>query len=213
MIDEISIHIRHQAVRSSLDERGRRLQAVAKAISAGHGGVAAAAGATKVARSTIGRGIKDLHEPATLTVIQPSATEFLRDIARDPIRRRATYYSWLATFCQSSEFSTFGFYIPVLFVILGVSSLVGTNVILLFVWLFGTLAAWVAPLMIPRVGHKGIGEIGFGCVLTALLIAAYALYTAAVGQANATLTVAIFPLAGLLGAIFLLPEVFGYESS
>jgi len=32
--------------------------------------------------------------------------------------------------------------------------------------------------MIPRVGHKGIGEIGFGCVLTALLIAAYALYTA-----------------------------------
>jgi len=75
----------------------------------------------------------DMLPNEDVTVTQPSATEFLRDIERDPIRRRATYYSWLATFCQSAEFSTFGFYIPVLFVILGVSSLVGTNVILLFV--------------------------------------------------------------------------------
>ena len=67
MIDEKPICTRYQAVRSSLDERGRRLHAAAEAISAGRGGVAAAARATKVARSTIGRGIKDLREPATLT--------------------------------------------------------------------------------------------------------------------------------------------------
>lgn len=30
-------------------------------------------------------------------------------------------------------------------------------------------------------------------------------------QANATLFVAIFPLIGLLAAIFILPEVYGYE--
>ena len=34
---------------------------------------------------------------------------------------------------------------------------------------------------------------------------------AAIGQANATLFVAIFPLIGLLAAIFILPEVYGYE--
>jgi hypothetical protein len=67
MIDEKPILTRFQAVRSSLDERGRRLHAAAEALSAGHGGVAAAARATKVARSTIGRGIKDLREPASLT--------------------------------------------------------------------------------------------------------------------------------------------------
>ena len=67
MIDEKPICTRYQAVRSSLDERGRRLHAAAEAISAGGGGVAAAARATKVARSTIGRGIKDLREPDTLT--------------------------------------------------------------------------------------------------------------------------------------------------
>jgi len=35
---------------------------------------------------------------------------------------------------------------------------------------------------------------------------------AAIGQANATLMVAIFPMIGLLAAIFILPEVYGYEN-
>jgi hypothetical protein len=67
MIDEHAIQVRYQAVRPSLDERGRRLHAAAEAVSAGHGGIAAASRATKVARSTIGRGLKDLNEPAALT--------------------------------------------------------------------------------------------------------------------------------------------------
>jgi hypothetical protein len=33
----------------------------------------------------------------------------------------------------------------------------------------------------------------------------------AIGHANATLFTAIFPLIGLLAAIFLLPEVYGFE--
>jgi hypothetical protein len=33
----------------------------------------------------------------------------------------------------------------------------------------------------------------------------------AIDQANATLFTAIFPLAGLLAAIFILPEVYGFE--
>ena len=66
MIDEKPIRTRYQAVRRSLDERGRRLHAAAEALTAGHGGVAATSRATKVARSTIGRGIKDLREPGSL---------------------------------------------------------------------------------------------------------------------------------------------------
>ena len=34
---------------------------------------------------------------------------------------------------------------------------------------------------------------------------------AAIGQANATLLVAVFPLIGLMAAIFILPEVYGFE--
>jgi hypothetical protein len=67
MIDESPLRIRFDSVRSSLDERGRRLSAAAEARAAGYGGIAAAARATKVARSTIGRGLKDLRDPDSLT--------------------------------------------------------------------------------------------------------------------------------------------------
>ena len=67
MIDEHPIRTRYQAVRPLLDERGRRLHVAAEAVTAGRGGVAAASRATKVARSTIGRGLKDLKQTASLT--------------------------------------------------------------------------------------------------------------------------------------------------
>src|ERR1700732_5351301 len=66
MIDESHLRIRYEAVRSSLDERGRRLSAAAEAKAAGYGGVAAAPRVTKLARSTIGRGLKDLRDPGSL---------------------------------------------------------------------------------------------------------------------------------------------------
>ena len=43
------------------------MSAAAEAKAAGYGGIAAAARATKVARSTIGRGLKDLQDPGSLT--------------------------------------------------------------------------------------------------------------------------------------------------
>jgi hypothetical protein len=55
MIEESPLRIRYEAVRSSLDERGRRLNAAAEAKAAGYGGIAAASRVTKPARSTIGR--------------------------------------------------------------------------------------------------------------------------------------------------------------
>jgi hypothetical protein len=67
MIDERPIRTRYQVVLSLLDERGRRLHAAAEAVSAGRGGIAAASRATKVARSTIGRGLKELKEPGALS--------------------------------------------------------------------------------------------------------------------------------------------------
>jgi len=67
MIDESPLRARYEAVRSSLDERSRRLSAAAEAKAAGYGGIAATSRATKVARSTIGRGLKDLRDPGSLT--------------------------------------------------------------------------------------------------------------------------------------------------
>ena len=67
MIDPSAIRERFTAVARDLNERSRRLLAAAEARTAGHGGIAAASRATGIARSTIGRGLKDLAAPDGLS--------------------------------------------------------------------------------------------------------------------------------------------------
>ena len=60
MIDEAEIRRHYELLHPGLDERGRRLFAATQVCALGHGGLAAVARATGMARSTIGRGLKDL---------------------------------------------------------------------------------------------------------------------------------------------------------
>src|SRR6202521_3138704 len=60
MIDTQGIRQRWASVGSKLDERGRRLFAAGEVRAAGWGGLAAVSEITGLARSTIGRGLKDL---------------------------------------------------------------------------------------------------------------------------------------------------------
>jgi hypothetical protein len=61
MIDESAIRLRYEALFPVLDERGRRRFAAAEAEAAGRGGVSAVSRITGIARSTIGRGLVELH--------------------------------------------------------------------------------------------------------------------------------------------------------
>jgi MFS family permease len=230
--------------------------------------------AKKVATDMFGDSL-DMLPNEDIDVPHASPTAFLADIRKDPIRWRATIYGWIACFAQASEFSTFAFYLPVLFVMVGVSSILGTDLVTMLLYIIAAISGWVGPMITPKIGHRGIGIAGFGIVLVSLLVAAWALYThttwvlpyaaaamlwghywdasnsmtipsvvakpqyrgtasgfaymfvkfpaflsiflfpslfGAIGQAGATLFVAIFPLCGLLAAIFILPEVYGYES-
>ena len=63
MIDWRAIRQRWEADGSKRDERGRRLFAASEARAAGWGGVAAVSSITGLARSTIGRGLRDLDAP------------------------------------------------------------------------------------------------------------------------------------------------------
>ena len=216
----------------------------------------------------------DMLPDQDVKVAKPNPTAFLADIRQDPIRWRATLYGWIACFAQGSEFSTFAFYLPVLFVMVGVSSVLGTTVVTMALYVIAAISGWVGPLLTPKIGHRGISIAGFGIVFLSLLVAAAALYTGntvvlpfaaaamlwghywdasncmtipsmvakpeyrgtasgfsyvfvklpsflaiflfptlftAIGQAGATLFVAIFPLIGLLAAIFILPEVYGFD--
>jgi hypothetical protein len=104
-------------------------------------------------------------------------TAFLADLRKDPIRWRASHFGYIACFCQGSEFSTFAFYLPVLFVSLGVSSILGTNLVTMGLYVIAAISGWVGPLLTPKIGHRGISIWGFGIVFTSLLVAAAAIYT------------------------------------
>jgi hypothetical protein len=216
----------------------------------------------------------DMLPDEDVEVARPSPTAFLADIRKDPIRWRATLFGWIACFAQSGEFSTFAFYLPVLFVMVGVSGVLGTTLVTLALYIIAAISGWIGPLITPRIGQRGLSIAGFAIVLLSLLVAAAALYTghvavlpfaaaamlwghywdaenvvtipavvarpeyrgtatgfayvfvklpaflsiflfpvlfSAIGQANATLLIALFPLAGLLAAIFILPEIYGFE--
>jgi MFS family permease len=216
----------------------------------------------------------DMLPDEDVQVARPSPTAFLADIRKDPIRWRATLFGWIACFAQSGEFSTFAFYLPVLFVMVGVSGVLGTTLVTLALYIIAAISGWIGPLITPRIGQRGLSIAGFAIVFLSLLVAAAALYTghvavlpfaaaamlwghywdaenvvtipavvarpeyrgtatgfayvfvklpaflsiflfpvlfSAIGQANATLLIALFPLAGLLAAIFILPEIYGFE--
>ncbi len=201
-------------------------------------------------------------------------SEFLREIHQDRTRWRATLFGWIAGFMQSSEFSTFGFYLPVLFVLLGVSNVQTTDLITLLIYLVAVVSGWVGPMLVPKIGQRKLSIYGFAIVLVALIAAAIAIFTKAlvvlpiaaavmlwghywdaenvmtipsmvaparyrgtasgfsyifvkipgflstflyprffdaIGKGGATLFTAIFPLVGLLAAIFVLPEVYRFK--
>ncbi len=60
MIDEAAIRRRFETLSPHLDERQRRLFATSEALAAGWGGIAVVSGITGIARSTIGRGRKEI---------------------------------------------------------------------------------------------------------------------------------------------------------
>lgn len=60
VIDSAAIRKRYDALSPNLDEKGLRLFAASEALAAGRGGIVAVSVATGIARSTIGRGLKEL---------------------------------------------------------------------------------------------------------------------------------------------------------
>ena len=198
--------------------------------------------------------------------------DVLGHLRADRVRWRATLFSWIASFAMASEFATFGFYIPTLFVLVGVSGTLGTDLVTMALFSVAVVSAYVGPRIVPRIGQRGLSIAGFSITLAGLLLAAAALVLHAdlllplacavvlwghywdaenvvtiasvvaqpayrglatgiaylwvkvpsflsiflfplvfesIGHAGATLLVCVFPLAGLLAAVFLLPELYG----
>ena len=218
----------------------------------------------------------ELLPDADITVARVPVSALLPHLRADKLRWRATLFGWIACFAQSTEFSTFAFYIPVLFIMLGVSGPLGTALVLLALYSVAAVSGFIGPLLVPHIGQRMLSILGFAIVLAALIVAALAIFTdhlmvlpfaaAAmlwghywdaenvmtipamvagpayrgtasgvayvfvklpsflaiflfptlfgwIGKGNATLFTAIFPAIGLLAAIYVLPELYGYKET
>ena len=217
----------------------------------------------------------DMLPDEDVPIPRPRPTAFLADIRKDRIRWRATLFGWIACFAQSAEFSTFAFYIPILFVMvwgfgnirhqsgdacalrhrrdfrlggsadyaadrparasaspvlpsysspcssrlrrytLATSAFCRLPPPQCFGGTTGMLENVVTiPAMVAKPEYRGTAT-GFAYVFVKLpaflAIFLFPVLFSAIGQANATLFTALFPLAGLLAALFILPEVYGFE--
>jgi MFS family permease len=107
-------------------------------------------------------------------------SDFLAVIWSDRRKKRATIFGWISNACQGAEFTAFGFYLPVILVVAGVGvsssgNITGTNLVTAGIYVLATIAGFVAPLMLPRIGHRGLSMWGFGLAFVGLVVGAIAL--------------------------------------
>lgn len=125
----------------------------------------------------------DMLPNEDVEMIKPKVRDFLKVIWSDPIKKRATIFGWISNACQGAEFTAFGFYLPVILVSAGVgvtgtvnnTNITGTNLVTAGIYILATISGFVAPLMLPRIGHRGVAMWGFGLAFVGLVIGAYAL--------------------------------------
>ncbi|MBV9580883.1 MAG: MFS transporter [Chloroflexi bacterium] len=102
-------------------------------------------------------------------------TDFFHEIWSDPTKRRASLFAWIASWAQALEFSTFAFYLPVLFVLLGVSGILMSNVLTFGIYCVAIVSGFVGPQIVHRIGQKRLSQWGFGIVFVSLLAAGAAI--------------------------------------
>ena len=111
---------------------------------------------------------------------KPKLSDFLQVIWADPIKRRATIFAWISNACQGAEFTAWAFYLPVILVLSGVGvsesgSILGTNLVTALIFCLATVSGYVAPLMLPKIGHRGVAMWGFGLAFFGLILGGFAI--------------------------------------
>jgi MFS family permease len=106
--------------------------------------------------------------------------DFLKVMWADPVKKRATIFGWISNACQGAEFTAFAFYLPVILVVAGVGvsssgNITGTNLVTALIYVLATISGFVAPLMLSRIGHRGLAMWGYGLAFAGLVVGAFAL--------------------------------------
>ncbi len=114
----------------------------------------------------------DMLPDENMVLARPKTRDFLQTIWKDPIKKRATIFGWISNAMQGAEFSAFGFYLPVILVMTGVSGIAQTNFLTAGIYILATISGFTAPIVTQKIGHRGISMVGYGMAFVSLLLAA-----------------------------------------
>jgi MFS family permease len=114
----------------------------------------------------------DMLPDQDFDIRRPRTRDFLADIWSDPVRRKASIFGWISNAMQGAEFSTFAFYLPIIFVVVGVSSIQTTNFLSAGIYGIAAVAGFLAPVVLGKVGHRGLARWGFGIAFVSLCVTA-----------------------------------------
>lgn len=121
---------------------------------------------------------------ADVELPRPKVGDFLKVMWADPTKKRATIFGWISNAMQGAEFTAFGFYLPVILVVAGVGvstsgdgteSYIGTNLITALIYCVATVSGFTAPIVLPKLGHRGLAMAGYGMAFIGLVAGAFAL--------------------------------------
>jgi hypothetical protein len=130
--------------------------------------------AKQVTREMYGDAL-DMLPDTDMPMPSGSFSDFIQDIWSDPIKKRASLFGWVASWAQALEFSTFAFYLPILFVLIGVSGILGSNLLTLAIYCVAIVSGLVGPQIVHRIGQRRLSQWGFGIVFCSLLVAGAAI--------------------------------------
>ena len=104
---------------------------------------------------------------------QPKVNQVLKKIFKNKFSKKTTIFGWISCAVQSFENYAFSFYLPFILVTIGISGQIQNNLALIFINCIAATSAFVGPLLLPKLGHKGISQWGFLMVTIGILISAY----------------------------------------
>ncbi|WP_163505439.1 MFS transporter [Fodinicola acaciae] len=122
----------------------------------------------------------DMLPDQDFKIKRPSTMAFLRDLWKDPIRRRASIFGWISNAAQGGEWGAFGFYLPSILAVAGAAkaseNFIGYSLSNAIIYSLAIVSGVVGPMITPRIGHRGIAQWGFGMAFVSLLVAAFAVW-------------------------------------
>ncbi|MEM0149120.1 MAG: MFS transporter [Candidatus Micrarchaeaceae archaeon] len=108
---------------------------------------------------------------------KPHLSRFLSELRKDRTKWRASVFGWVACLAQSTESMTFSFYIPIFFVLLHVSGILGTDLITAGIYVVAIISSIIGPQITPKIGQRHLSMYGFSITLISLLIAGAVILT------------------------------------